>query len=145
MFITEKQTELAKYAGKRKHASQLEKFEEVGIWKRLRGIQEWEWVMSPHALQRLAEKRIRASRHDIVSAIHNANIIEYKIDYNKKYKTYDERVVLRSKAVVQNKYNLHAVYSLTNKRIVSVWLNHVDDHHATLDWNLYDKNMKVFV
>lgn len=143
MFIIN--AELAEYAGRRKHGSQLSKVEENGLWKRLRGIQEWEWEMLAHASDRLAQKRIKASRHDIVSTIHNAKIIEYKIDFNKQQKDYDERVVLRSKAVVQGEYNLHAVYSLTNKRIVSVWLNHIDDLHATLDWSIYDKNMKVFV
>lgn len=145
MFISGKQTELARYAGKRKHATQLKEHEKTGIWKRLKGVQEWEWEMSPHALTRLKEKNIRASRQDVISAIHNAHIIEYKIDRNRRFKNYDERVVLRSKAVVQGGYNLNAVYSLTNKCIVSVWLNHVNDRHATLDWSIYDKNMKVFV
>jgi hypothetical protein len=144
MVIAERR-ELARYAGKRKFHSQLSKFEKAGLWKRIKGVQEWEWELISHALDRLRQKNIRASRHDIISTIHHSNIIEYKIDFNRKIGGYDERVVLRSKAVVQGEWNLHAVYSLTTKSIVSVWLNHVTDFHDTLDWSLYDKNMKVFL
>ena len=136
---------MARYAGKRKHGSQLKKTEEIGLWSRLKSVNDSEWGIAPHAIERIAQKRIRATRQDIISTIHNANIVEYKIDFNKKIRTYDERVVLRSKSVIHNKYNLHVVYSLTSKDVISVWLNHINDYHKTLDWSIYDKNIKVFV
>jgi len=128
---------------KRKHGSQLERFEELGLWKRLKNVEEWQWEIIDHALDRLEEKGIQATRHDIISTISHSSIIEYRIVYNRKHKKYDERVVLRSKAVVNKRFNLHAVFSLTNKTVVSVWMNRIKDRHDTLDWKLYDKNMKV--
>jgi hypothetical protein len=117
--------------------------EENGLWKRLKKVEEWEWEIIDHALDRLKQKGIQANRQDILSTIHNATLIEYKIDRDDKRQP-DERVVLRSKVTVNRHYNLHAVYSLTNKRIISVWMNKIDDRHRTLNWDLYDKTMKVF-
>lgn len=142
MAVKQKQ-EIFRYVGKRKHGSQLSNLEENGLWKRLKNVEEWEWEIIEHALDRLKQKGIQANRQDIISTIHNATLIEYKIDRDDKRQP-DERVVLRSKAIVNRNYNLHAVYSLTNKRIISVWMNKIDDRHATLKWDLYDKNMKVF-
>jgi len=135
--------DLKKYCDKRKHGTQLERFEELGLWKRLNQVEEWEWEIIDHALDRLEEKGIEATRHDIISTISNSSIIEYRIVYNKRHRKYEERVVLRSKAIVNRRYNLHAVFSLTNNNVISVWMNHVNDRHKTLDWSLYDKNMKV--
>jgi hydrogenase maturation factor HypF (carbamoyltransferase family) len=137
--------DLAKYAGKRKHGSQLQAHEENGLWKRLKSIEEWEWEILSHALERLEKKGIKASRQDLISTISFASIIEYKIDYNKVIKDYDERVVLRAKAIVNSRYNLHVVYSLTTKSIVTVWINRIDDRHSTLDWSIYSEDMKVFI
>lgn len=134
--------EMKSYVGKRKHWSQMNTDEVQSIWKRLKSVQNEEWEMIDHALDRLHEKNIRATMQDIVSTIHNASIVEYKIDFSRG--KCDERVVLRAKAIVNRNYNLNAVYSLTNKRIVTVWINHIKDKHTTLDWNIYDKNMKVF-
>jgi hypothetical protein len=137
--------EMAKYAGKRKHGSQLQGFEEAGIWKRLKAIEEWEWEILPHALERLEKKGIIATRQDVISTILYSSIIEYKIDYIRRKDEYDERVLLRSKAIVNGDSNLNVVYSLTNKTVVTVWNNRITDKHSTLDWSLYDEDMKVFV
>lgn len=134
--------EMKSYVGKRKHWSQMTTDEVVGIFNRLKSVQNDEWEMIDHALDRLHEKKIQATKEDIVSTIYNANVVEYKIDSSRG--KCDERVVLRAKAIVNRDYNLNAVYSLTNKRIITVWINHIKDRHATLDWNIYDKNMKVF-
>lgn len=133
--------------GKRKHSSQMTEMEVTGIFNRLKSVEEngLKWRMAGHTLDRLTQKGIEADYYDIVSTIHNATIIEYKIDENKfKGGTPEERVVLRSKAVVNRMYNLHAVYSLTERRIITVWINHIKDHHATLDWSIYDAEMPVF-
>lgn len=129
--------------GKRKHISQMNSNETSTIWKRLKNVQEFEWKLVGHALKRLAEKKIKANRYDIISTIYNSEIIEYRIVHNNVTNSHDERVILRSKAIVNEKFNLNAVFSLTNKRIVTVWINHINDRHDTLDWSIYDKNMKV--
>lgn len=136
--------ELRHYSGKRKHSSQIKPHEETGLWKRLNSIQEWEWGFIDHVFDRLKDKQIMVTKTDIISTINHASIIEYKINYCKRNMGYDERVVLRSKAVANGAYNLNVVYSLTYKQVVTVWLNHIDDRHTTLDWSIYDANMKVF-
>jgi hypothetical protein len=130
------------YIGKRKHGSQLQQEEANIIWKRLKSFDDW--VISNHALDRLEEKGIKATKEDIVSTIGNASIIEYKIDYNEKINRCDERVVLRANAIVNNTYNLNVVYSISRGVVVTVWINHLSDRHSTLDWSIYDENMKVF-
>lgn len=135
--------DLEKYSGKRKHSSQMKKFEDTGLMKRLKEVEEWEWELIDHALDRLVEKGIRASKRDVVSTIYNCSIIEYRIVYNRRLRLYEERVILRSKAIVNRNYNLNVVFSLTTKNIVTVWINHKNDKHSTLDWSIYDKNMKV--
>lgn len=129
--------------GKRKHISQMNNNEQALLWRRLNHVQEHEWKLTEHTLSRLKEKGIRATRNDIVSTIYNARIIEYRIVHNERYDSIDERVILRANAVVNGSYNLNAVYSLTNQRIITVWLNHVDDLHRTLDMKIYSAEMKV--
>lgn len=133
---------LREIVGKRKHGSHLDVGEEATLWKRLKSIQEWEWQMTDHALDRITEKGILATKRDIISAINHSSIVEYKVDQRGR-NSFDERVVLASKALVNENYRMKAVYSLKQKSIVSVWLNHIDDSHATLDWSLYDKNIKI--
>lgn len=133
---------LATYAGQRKHNSQLSHFEKLSLFTRLKNVQYW--GMSAHALDRLVEKGIKATKEDVVSTLNHANIVEYRIFQYSENDACDERVILRSKAMVNGRYNLHVVYSLTNHRIVSVWTNHVLDKHSTLDWSIYNKDMKVF-
>lgn len=129
--------------GKRKHISQMTNAEQAVIWKRLNNVQEHEWRLLPHALDRLEEKNINANKQDIISTIYNSNIIEYRIVHIKKYNSIDERVILRSKAIVNGSFNLNVVFSLTHKCIVTVWNNHVKDKHDTLNWNIYSSDMKV--
>lgn len=137
--------EMMKYIGKRKHHSQLTYDEKQALLRRLQDITRNDgWKISRHALNRLQQKRVRATYNDLVNAVYNCWIVEYKINWS-DYAMCDERVVVRSKKIVNDKYNLKIVYSLTTKCIVTVWLNHVKDFHRTLDWSIYDPDMKVFV
>lgn len=138
----EKQLEMSKYIGKRKHRSQLTQQELDSLHGRLQDVTDW--GISHHALDRLEKKNIHATYDDIISTIFNCAIIEYKIDYNKKMNRCEERVVVRGLALTNKFYNLNVVYSLTNERVITVWLNHINDNHDTLDWSIYDESMKVF-
>lgn len=62
-------------------------------------------------------------------------LIEYKTDGEK------ERVVVRMPWVPNR--DLCAVLCLTEKVIVTVWANSVDDAHLTLDLSVYDENLKI--
>lgn len=142
-YWVEKQIEMSKYVGKRKHSSQLTQDEIDSLHKRLESVSNW--GLTVHTLKRLREKGINATYDDIVSTIFNCEIFEYKIDYNKKSNRCQERVVVRSKVLTNGEYNLNVVYNLSNSFIVTVWLNHIDDRHKTLDWSIYDESMKVFM
>lgn len=133
---------LKQYVGKRKHHSHMTEQEKVGLFIRLKSIQKWGIVS--HALQRLEEKGIEATYDDIISTIFNSEVIEYRIVHNPVIKGCDERVILRAKAIVNRCYNLNVVYSLTCEKVITVWINHIKDRHKTLDWSLYDPDMKVF-
>lgn len=134
--------EMKAYIGQRKHVSQMTPREVNGLWMRLRNVDKTDWTINDHSLDRIKQKGIKVTREDIISTIYHAQLKEYKVDTFRGQG--DERVVLRSKAIVNGCYNIHAVYSLTSKRIVTVWMNHLDDQHATLDWSLYNADMKVF-
>lgn len=137
-----RQFELSEYIGKRKYCSQMTPEEMNIVWNRLNKVEEW--GISNHALDRLKQKGIQATYDDLVSMIKNSKIVEYKIDYEKKINRCEERVVLSSNEIVNECYRLKVVYNLGRKDIVTVWINHVDDFHETLDWSLYDADMKVF-
>lgn len=132
--------EMTKYTNMRKHISQMSAFESRALMKRISKIEEWEWVVRPHAFDRVIEKGINATRNDMVTAIYNANIIEYRIIGRMN----EERMLIRSKSLVNGMYNLNIVYSFTFKEVITVWLNHKNDRHQTLDWSIYNKDMKVF-
>ena len=138
----ETQLEMSKYVGKRKHSSQMSQKELDSLYSRLRSVEKWE--LTRHALDRIEEKGINATYDDIASTVYHCDIIEYKIDYNARINRCEERVVVRSKAVTNGEYNLNVVYNLHSNKVITVWLNHINDRHATLDWSLYDPDMKVF-
>jgi hypothetical protein len=144
MIITS--TSMRDWVGKRKYCSQMTDIEISNLFQRLKSVESngFKWRMAGHTLDRIKEKGIEADYGDIVSTIHNADIVEYKIDENKFTGEPEERVVLASKAIVNRCYRLKAVYSLTERRIITVWINHIKDNHYTLDWNLYSKDMPVF-
>lgn len=131
-----------KYAGRRKHGSQLSLYEKEILRNRLMSVDKNEWGISSHAMYRLKCKRIMASLEDIVSIIPSSDIIEYGITFDGE-NSYEERVVLRSKKIFNYTYNLSATFSLTNKRIITVWLNGIYDTHKSLKWNKYDPSLKV--
>lgn len=138
--------EMKKFVGNRKHVSQMTEKEINGLFNRLKSVEKSgkRWSVSGHTFDRISQKGINATYEDVVSAIHNATLIEYKIDQAKFSDGVDERVVLRSKEVVNKSYNLNVVYSLTNRKVITVWINHIKDKHATLNWDIYNKDMKVF-
>ncbi len=138
----EEQLEMSKYIGMRKHRSQFTQLELNSITSRLKSIERWK--LCHHALDRMRERQINVTYDDVVSTIHNCKVFEYKIDYHKKTNRCQERVGVLGNAVINHCYNLNVVYNLSNSQIVSAWLTRVDDLHYTLDWSLYNKDMKVF-
>jgi hypothetical protein len=125
--------------GRKKHYTQMSKKETDYLFSKLRGVKRW--GLSYHALDRIEEKGIEVTYEDIVSTIYNSNIIEYHVT---KYKgENDSRVLLRSKSLVNGENNLHVVYSISRKKIISSWLNHKNDKHKTIDMRDYSGNVKI--
>ena len=145
MFATKTEKGLKRYAGKRKYVSQMSQHEIKGLTNRLKRLNSsGDLTITQHTFDRMIEKGIKVTQKDIISMINNSNIVEYKIDKDRSGDGHTERLVIASKAVVNKCYRLKVVFDLTNRTIVTVWMNHLKDNHATLDWKIYDKNMKVF-
>lgn len=138
--------EMESHVGKRKHVSQMSKNEIEILFKRLKKVEDEgsQWRMTTHTLDRINEKKIDANYQDLVSLIHNSDVVEYKIDKNKFNGEPEERVVLSSKSTVNRCYKLKVVYSITKRRIITAWVNHIKDNHDTLDWSLYSEEMPVY-
>lgn len=127
------------HRGVRKHFSQMSVNEINYLFKRLKSVKNW--GVSNHATQRIKEKGIEVTYEDIVSNIHNSMVIEYHVAEHMGKK--DERVLLKSKSIINEVFHFNVVYSITSKRVITTWLNNIDDKHKTLDWSQYDKNVKI--
>ena len=144
MFATKTEKGLKRYAGKRKYVSQMSQHEIKGLSNRLKRLSSsGNLTFTDHTLDRVMQKGIAVTQKDIISMIGNSDIVEYKIDVDNLRGGYSERLVVSSKALVNRSYRLKVVFDLTNRTVITVWMNHVKDTHKTLDWTLYDKNMKV--
>lgn len=77
----------------------------------------------------------------LMKTLHEYEIIEYKNVYFSK-NSMEERVVLRSKQPYYGK-NICLVYSITNKVIITVWLNGVVNNHKALRLSEYNADMEI--
>lgn len=121
--------------GVRKHVSQMNNKEIDYIFDKLRSIKKWR--ATSHAMDRVNTKGIYITLRDMVSTIHHSRVIEYHEVRGEK------RVLLRSNVLIQGDYNLHVVFSVNEAKIISVWLNHVDDTHETIDMSCYNEKLKI--
>jgi hypothetical protein len=132
---------------KRKHFTQMTKTEKRGLFARLESIPKW--GMAGHALDRVKQKGINATYYDIVSIIDYCDIIEYRIadlaHVLNPDQVCDERMIVRSKSIVNRSYDLSVVFSLTYEKIITVWMNDVDDQHKTINMSVFDPNMEVII
>lgn len=101
----------------------------------------------PHAFDNLY-KRLREGRDIntykvmLVQALLDFTPIEFKRIYN-GVNLVEERSVLRGNRLV-NEESIVLVYSITKRKIITVWVNSLNDMHNTLDMNLYDSNMEIY-
>lgn len=140
--FVDRQLEMSKYDGKRIHSSQIHHVKIDELWARLKDVKSW--TVCDHTTKRIRDKGIKVTYEDIVSTLLNSVIVEYKIDYDKRINRCEERIVVRSNAIVNRSYNLNVVFNLSRKEVVTVWINHVRDLHETLDWSIYTSDLKIF-
>ena len=101
----------------------------------------------PHALDNLY-KRLRKGRDIntykvmLAQTLIDFSPIEFKRIYN-GVNLAEERSVLRGNRLV-NGESIVLVYSITHRKIITVWINSLNDMHNTLDMNLYDANMAIY-
>ena len=101
----------------------------------------------PHAFDNLF-KRLRKGRDIntykvmLAQTLINFTPIEFKRIYN-GVNLVEERSVLRGNRLV-NEESIVLVYSITQRKIITVWINSLNDMHSTLDTNLYDSEMVIY-
>lgn len=101
----------------------------------------------PHAFDNLF-KRLRKGRDIntykimLAQTLIDFTPIEFKRIYN-GVNLVEERSVLRGNRLV-NKESIVLVYSITQRKIITVWINSLNDMHSTLDTNLYDSEMVIY-
>lgn len=98
---------------------------------------------SKHCNQRWKEKMDKGFnfKTSIMQTLTNYEIVEYKQVFFNKNES-EERVVLRSKQPFNGK-NICLVYSITNKVIITLWLNSAFDNHKTLRLSEYNADMEI--
>lgn len=126
---------------RKKHVLQMT-VQDITFLKRL-VIDSKKFKDSPHAKTRSLQKNIPALEKHLQSLIESRKfeIIEYK-EIQFKDNRFDIRVVIRGNLSLYK--DVVYVLSLTNKNIVTVWVNNSKDKHETLDLSLYDENLKIF-
>lgn len=101
----------------------------------------------PHAFdnlfQRLRKGRdINTYKVMLAQTLIDFTPIEFKRIYN-GVNLVEERSVLRGNRLV-NEESIVLVYSITHRKIITVWINSLNDMHSTLDTNLYDSEMVIY-
>lgn len=139
-----KEKEMMKYGGMRIHKTMMSSYQIEKLEERVKEVSLNKWWMSRYSEERLYSRGFDFSTEKVASMFSDCEIIEYKIDVHKSKGTFQERLVLRTREEFGN-LNLVFVVSLTNNCIVTVWFNHKDDNHETINMSLYNPKMKVFV
>lgn len=119
--------------GEKKHITQMTDIEQQTLLHKLNKIKYFSFGY--HANEKIYERNI--NKKFIIKAIKNSELIEYHLANQ-----YSHRILLRSK----NNYNNQSmciVVDLISKEIVTVYLNDYNDHHRTLDWSNYNKNLDI--
>ena len=101
----------------------------------------------PHAFDNLF-KRLRKGRDIntykvmLAQTLIDFTPIEFKRIYN-GVNLVEERFLLRGTRLV-NGESIVLVYSITHRKIITIWINSLGDMHNTLDMNLYDSEMVIY-
>jgi len=93
-------------------------------------------TLTKHCKDRMNEKNI--AMYDMIMVLKDYDLIEYHL------KDSDERVLLRGKKDYDGK-NICISYSVKEKRIITTYVNKLDDNHNTLDLNNYNEKILIGV
>lgn len=141
------QREIRETAGQRKkHVTQFTPVERHDLEKVIRKVlQKWlkhGIATTKHLKNKVINHETQFSYRLTMETMLNHEIIEYNVTGS------DRRVVLRSKTphLIMSVGNLGVqciVISLNSGKVVTSYINLLDDEHKTLDTRRYDKNLKI--
>lgn len=132
---------------KKKHYTQLSEDELNYLENKLKGLKNIR--PSWHLVEK---KDILVKRLDIFNVIKDSNLKELIIEYNVTLSRNgaDKRVLLRSRDIYNVnigdknlKCNLCFVISISRGEIITAYYNSAEDNHDTINWERYDKDLKV--
>lgn len=123
----------AKY-GAKKHISQMDELEKDFLFRQFHAVDRIEWVFTDYSQKRFTERKIDPTH--FLTLWKDAELVEF----HQKSKT--NRILLRSRAVHKDA-QVCAVFDITNKTIVTVYLNWVNNKHENLKEEFYDAKLDV--
>ena len=131
------------YKKVRKHVSQMSSNEKIKLRKMFKEVKDWE--IFSHVNNRIKEKGYTVYVDDVLDLMHKGNIVEYEQKYYFNSGKVSHLVVLNivREHEGKDKDRLHMVFDMTDKGIVTVWINDYEDIHETLDMGIYSKGLKV--
>lgn len=133
----------------KKHYTQFSLEEKEYLVSALRNIDTSKIIPSKHLASKLD---VTYKMEDIQEVLKDNNLKDMIIEYNVTItrEGVDKRVLLRSKksfpVIIKNNTvdcNICFVISIINNEIITVYYNKQDDNHNTVDFNRYNKNLKI--
>jgi hypothetical protein len=121
--------------GLKKHISQMTELEQEFLMRRFHEVPQQEWSFTSYSKQRFNERGIDAE-HFLSLWEQDVELIEYHFKHN------SNRILLRSKAV-HNDANVCAVFSIEQRKIVTVYLNYKENNHERLRLEFYNKDLDI--
>lgn len=121
--------------GDKKHVTQMNELEKDFLLRKFHSVSRNDWKFTDYSEQRFNERGIDPA-HFLTLFRGDAELIEYHFKKN------NNRVLLRSKAI-HNEAQVCAVFSIEQKRIVTVYLNYHGNKHEQLKLEFYDADLDI--
>jgi hypothetical protein len=118
----------------KKHYSQMTDLEKDFLMRKFFAIPKQEWRFTDYSKARFEQRNIDPQH--FLTLWQNPELIEY----HKKDGT--NRILLRSQ-FQKDEMEVCAVFDLTNKVIVTVWLNWMNNQHQNLVIEMYDQRVDI--
>lgn len=115
----------------KKHARQMTAAEKNLLQE---SVKDKQWQFHPHAKAKMEERG--GIKEDILDVIENGSIVEYH------QRNFMNRILFRGKKAI-GKWVPCAVVEPTTSTIITVYWNHVDDHHRTINMKVYNKSIDI--
>lgn len=138
----------------KKHISQMTEAEKKYLKDKIKSIDRKDITLTRHLTNK--RKTIGFKMKNIIEVLNEENVDELIVEYNETPTNgvIDKRVLLRGgksynvrfeseKGSFISPANICFVVSLENYRVVTVYWNKTKDSHKTMNWNRYNKDLKI--